>query len=70
MTKTELHKKMGKNITQLRTDRNLTRAELAYKLKITESMLSRLETGKRALTAHMVYRVAEFFEVGEGELFR
>ncbi len=59
----ELNKNLGTIIRQLRTDSNMTQAELAAKADITWRYLSDIEYGKRAVSIDVLGRIAEVFHL-------
>lgn len=54
-------KKIGKRIQELRKAKSLTQEEMAEKLDITVSMLSKVEVGARVPSIDMFVILAEFF---------
>ena len=59
----------GAAIKQLREQRNLTQAELAYKLGISASALSNYENGTRVPRDEIKVKIAEFFGVSVLDVF-
>ena len=55
-------KDIGKNIKQLRIDRNLTQDELAEKLFVTRQTVSNYEIGKSRPDVEMLTRIAEVLQ--------
>jgi transcriptional regulator with XRE-family HTH domain len=55
-------------IKQLRLERGLSLKELAQEIGITDSHLSRVETGKRGLHSPKLVELARFFNVPVGEI--
>lgn len=53
----------GERIRRIRKDRGITQRELAELLGITPSYVSHIESGQRAATAEMLYRIARFLNV-------
>lgn len=56
-------------LTELREERGLSQAELAYQLKLSPSTLSSYEQGTRNPRDSIKVRIAEFFGVSVLELF-
>lgn len=50
-----------KNIKMLREDRDITQQEIARYLHIAQNTYSQYETGKIALTADVLIRLAQFY---------
>jgi transcriptional regulator with XRE-family HTH domain len=59
---------LGEKIKQLREAQNLTRKELADKLKLTYTALSKYETNEREPDFKTLQRIANFFGVSADEL--
>ena len=57
-----------KNLKYLREKNNLTRSELAKKLKINQSTLSRWESGEMGCTVGNAYDIANFFNISISDL--
>lgn len=60
---TEIDKGVGETIRKLRTERNLTLAELGSALGISHQQLQKYETGANRLSAGMLHAVATVFNV-------
>ena len=56
-------------LINLREDRGLTQAELAYKLGISASAMSAYENGTRVPRDEIKVRIAEFFGVSVLDVF-
>jgi len=54
-------------IAAAREKAGLTQKQLAVKLKTTQSVISRIETGKQNLSVDMLYKIAE--AVGKKEVY-
>lgn len=54
---------LGNNIRFLREENNLTQKELASKININNSVLSRLENGERPLKTSELLSLADYFNV-------
>ena len=67
---TDVDRVVGENVRQLRRERNLTLAELAYSLGISHQQLQKYETGTNRLSAGMISCVAEVLCVPIESLFR
>ncbi len=59
---TELYKKIGDNIRQARTDKNLTQEKLAQKVGLTASSISNIELGIQRIQLHDLYKIADTLE--------
>lgn len=55
-------KEIGKRIQELRKSKGLTQEEMAEKLEITVSMLSKVEVGARVPSIDMFVLISEYFE--------
>ncbi|MPQ42849.1 helix-turn-helix domain-containing protein [Clostridium tarantellae] len=67
---------MKENLRKLREDLGLTQAEMAEKLKVSVTTISRLELGTRTITERMIYQICkefnvsqEWFETGKGNMY-
>ena len=58
----------SKNLEFLRTQKGLTKNELANKLKVNQSTISRWENGDMGVTVDNAYDVADFFNVSISDL--
>jgi transcriptional regulator with XRE-family HTH domain len=69
MEKQTFNKKLAKQITKLRIERNLTHTQLA-KLsgKNQKQVIQRLETGNITPSAYFVYKLSKALNVSIGEL--
>jgi transcriptional regulator with XRE-family HTH domain len=54
---------VGKNIKRLREERDWTQIELSQKVGINNSVLSRIESGKRDVEDYLLVKFAEVFNV-------
>ena len=61
---------VGQNISRLRKAHGLTQAELAEKINVTPTFVSRVERGERMFSPQNLQAVAELFEVSYDALFR
>ncbi len=52
---------LGDQIKQLRTNKNLTQAQLAIKLGVTKQAINSWENNKRTPSVDILKRIAEFF---------
>ena len=59
---------LGRRVATLREAAGLTQAELARRLHVTQSAVSRIESGSRALSAAQVVRLTEILGVDPGTL--
>ena len=58
----------GEYIKKLRTDKNLTLTQLAYKLDLDSANLSKIENGKRDFDKKRLPKLAETFDLDLKEL--
>ena len=58
----------SKNLIYLRNQKGLSRSELANKLKVNQSTISRWEHGDMGVTVDNAYDVANFFDVSIADL--
>lgn len=65
---TKILSKFSENLKQLRRISNLTGAELATKLNISQSALSNWETGRHYPHLEDVMKISEFFNVSVDDL--
>lgn len=59
----EIYKKLGKRIKQLREPTGMTQAELAKKLKISRPTISQIEKGQRRIPADELIKLAQIFNL-------
>ena len=60
--------KIGKFITECRKKKNLTQAQLAEKLNITDRAISKWETGKSMPDFDIMLKLCEILEISVNEL--
>jgi len=60
---------VGRKIRQLRKERRLTQTELAVRLGIQQSDLSRMEKGEYRVSLDTLFKILAEFRVGIGEFF-
>src|SRR5512140_653311 len=60
---------VGQRIRQLRKSRHLTQAELASRIGIAQSDLSRMENGEYKVGLDALFRILQVFELSMGEFF-
>ena len=60
---------VGRKIRQLRRQRKLTQVELAEKIGIHQSDLSRMEQGEYRVSLDTLFRILAEFKMGVGEFF-
>lgn len=58
----------SKNLEYLREKKGMTKNELANKLKVNQSTISRWENGDMGVTVDNAYDVADFFNVSMSDL--
>ncbi|AIM15133.1 hypothetical protein HW35_01485 [Bacillus sp. X1(2014)] len=68
----EKYSAIGKAIKELRRDRNLTQEELAEKLGISKSYISKIEAKNtdKSFSIELLFDLAEFFEVDLSYFFK
>jgi transcriptional regulator with XRE-family HTH domain len=59
---------IGKRIKALREKRNWSQVFVSEKLNIDNSVLSKIESGKRDLEAPLLYKLADLFEISADEI--
>ena len=64
-----IKEKLGKRITELRKNINLSQEELAEKLDISQKSLSKIETGKNFITSETLEKLLEALNISASELF-
>ncbi len=65
----DIPKLFGENLRRLRKDRNLTQAQLAEMLDVTQKHLSVIETGTQFVSAPLIAKISAALEVEPAELF-
>jgi transcriptional regulator with XRE-family HTH domain len=60
---------VGRKIRQMRKDRRLTQTELALRLGIQQSDLSRMEKGEYRVSLDTLFKILAEFRLGIGEFF-
>jgi len=60
---------VGRKIRQLRKERRLTQTELAVRLGIQQSDLSRMEKGEYRVSLDTLFKILAEFRLGIGEFF-
>ena len=63
MTKAELRKIIGANIRKERKELNISRAELASKLKLTPAYVGLIERGQRGTSSAILFNLADIFGI-------
>lgn len=58
----------SKNLKYLRAKKGMTKNELANKLKVNQSTISRWENGDMGVTVDNAYDVADFFNISMSDL--
>ena len=58
-----MENKFAEQLVALRSDSNLTRAELAKKLNVSVRLISYWENGKRECNFDMLIKIADIFSV-------
>ena len=70
MTEEEVKKVFGKNIKQLRESKNIKQIDLAAKIGIAHTNLSRVENGKDFVKASTIINLCNILEVEPCVLFK
>ena len=70
MEKSEILKKVGKKIQEIRLNKGLTQVELVGKIEgeIDTTNISRIESGRTNPTVYTLFRIAEALEVRLNDL--
>lgn len=63
MLENEIYQKIGRNIYQLRKQRNMTQAFLAHYLKLSRTSVSNIELGRHRIQIHVLIQIAEILDV-------
>ncbi len=66
----DMRRLVGKNLTRLRDERNMTQKEIAAISGISQQYLSSLERGKRNPTVITIYQISLALNVDPMELLR
>ena len=61
--------KIGKFISKLRKEKNLTQEELAEKLEISQRSLSKIETGQNFVKSNTLEKLLKAFDISCNDLF-
>jgi DNA-binding XRE family transcriptional regulator len=61
--------KLGKQITKLRKEKNLSQVEFAYMLDKEKQNYNKIEKGKANVTSWTLYKIAELLQVPIQKLF-
>lgn len=61
---------IGANLKRLRMDKNMSQAELAESVNVTQSMIAQIERGTKALTMELGREISEVLEVPINELLK
>jgi transcriptional regulator with XRE-family HTH domain len=64
-----VQKLIGMNIKLARTKRSITQAEVANKIGIEASYLSRIERGTVPVSCERIYEIIHFLDCDIGEIF-
>ncbi|MHA3047132.1 helix-turn-helix domain-containing protein [Riemerella anatipestifer] len=70
MEKTEILKKIGKKVKEMRESKGLSQVELVGKMQgeIDPTNISRIESGRTNPTIYTLYRIAEALEIKISDL--
>lgn len=63
-----LYQQLGKQVRRLRKQRRLTQDSLSLALSVTRSTITNIELGNQRPPLHMIYELAEYFDVPLREL--
>lgn len=66
----DANKTCGKCLSQIRREQNLTQVELAQKLEVPQSFISKIETGERSLKAYELFSYAKALDITAESLVR
>ena len=69
MRKSRQARLVGQKIRQIRKSRRLTQMELAGKIGVQQSDLSRMEKGEYRVSLDSLFRILQVFEMSMGEFF-
>lgn len=69
MKNEEYKKWIGTNLTKTRTDRHLSRKDVATKLKVSEQTIYNIEKGNSDITAVRLCQLADIYNVHVSEIF-
>ena len=65
----KLLKEFGKNLRKIRNDKGITQEELAFKIELEISQISRIERGLLNSSISTAYEIANALEIDLKELF-
>jgi len=66
---TELHRKFGRRIQELRRERGMTQEDLAGEVGVDRSYMGFLERGEKNATLDKIGKIAKAFQIKLKELF-
>jgi transcriptional regulator with XRE-family HTH domain len=66
----DLRKTVGRNLRRLRTAKEWTQEELAFRAKVDRSYVSQLETGAYSASVTMLGKLAKALGVDPGEFLK
>ena len=69
LAESDVTKKLGLRIIELRKVKNISQADLCYDIDIDISTLSRLERGILNPTLQTIYKIAKYFKLEIKDLF-
>jgi transcriptional regulator with XRE-family HTH domain len=61
-------KELGERIVAIRNRKGITQVQLAEKLALTQSVISRMESGEQRIHGEMIVRLAAIFDVATDEI--
>ena len=65
----DLKEKIGKRITELRKEKNLSQQKFAYEADIERTFLTHIEKGRKNISVNTLQRILEGLEIPIGEFF-
>ena len=63
MNEKNFRHEIGQRIKKMRTNHNLTQAQLAESLNISVNFLSEIENGKKGLSQETICKICNFFDI-------
>ncbi len=68
-TQMEKYKHLGLNIAYYRKERGLSQSQLAEKVNISRTHMSRIETADCAVSLDVVFQICDALELSPGKIF-
>jgi len=69
MKNEEIKKWIGTNLTKIRTDRHLSRNDVAKRLKVSEQTMYNIENGNTDIGVIRLYQLSKVYNVHVSEIF-